>query len=660
MKFKVIKNLFAPLAVTTTIASPILVASCLSLPTGSINKEEQSTLLSSDAAKITLLDSWLTTTYVSLYVDSIVSTIDSSSTKETVSNTFKYYLDYLTWPTSNEGSFAGSTAIVKFGTVTEEQKTTFENLLKDAYKFYIAYKSTIKESTENSVSPILYFSNKSLEWKKSELNTLVEIKDSTNNNILTINDFNPGLGYTGVDSSNNVIENDFKILMSTRGTEVYQNVMKLLLSEMYFLNATEQQVKNGTNYNKMTRNPASVDYINTRAYAGQNSNDFKTYMLKKYLIENTPQFLWSYTSEDYSTTTTVASIISTQLEFNNLKTTKETTLSSTLAPASTESTSNTLTKLQAFDSIQFNSNSDSTNDLSSSIDNLKMFGDSKIGLLDTEKQMLFSFTELNAIKEARKHNKTNTTNNYLSIPSINIKDSSSNKKSHSITVDDLDVKWANGITTQTGSSFENTNGNIKQKLIINLISYTPSDGENKNINVSFTYSFNIPNSSTPSTKADETTNEYSNSFNYNFSISNWGENDSSQSNVFSNEYVFSGEENQVGIKIFDQSSPTGISYYLRVLPLWKNNGSIQIGGNNWYAQGYWTFDRTPWASLDEQRKLIYFFTLSDSDLYTKIQDFYLYNNYNIQGSAYELTSLVSSLGLTKKTDADRRDEGIIW
>ena len=52
--------------------------------------------------------------------------------------------------------------------------------------------------------------------------------------------------------------------------------------------------------------------------------------------------------------------------------------------------------------------------------------------------------------------------------------------------------------------------------------------------------------------------------------------------------------------------------------------------------------------------------LSDSNLFTNIQDFYLFNNYNVEAKSYEISSLVSSLGLTKKTDNDRRDAGIIY
>ena len=51
--------------------------------------------------------------------------------------------------------------------------------------------------------------------------------------------------------------------------------------------------------------------------------------------------------------------------------------------------------------------------------------------------------------------------------------------------------------------------------------------------------------------------------------------------------------------------------------------------------------------------------LSDSNLYSKIQDFYLFNNFNVTGNTSELSQQISNLGLNKKTDADRRKEGII-
>ena len=51
--------------------------------------------------------------------------------------------------------------------------------------------------------------------------------------------------------------------------------------------------------------------------------------------------------------------------------------------------------------------------------------------------------------------------------------------------------------------------------------------------------------------------------------------------------------------------------------------------------------------------------LSDSNLYSKIQDFYLFNNYNVTGNTSELSQQISNLGLNAKTNADRRKEGII-
>ena len=196
--------------------------------------------------------------------------------------------------------------------------------------------------------------------------------------------------------------------------------------------------------------------------------------------------------------------------------------------------------------------------------------------------------------------------------------------------------------------FKSTTGNVTQELKINSISYLPAKGEEKEIVIAFTYSFQNGSSNT----------KYS--FDYNFTISNWGNNESSQQNPFAKQYQFSGSDSQVGIKIFDNSTSLGISYYLRFLPLWKGSESISIGGNNWYSKGYWTFENTPWNTVEKQQKLVYFFVLSDSNLFTNIQDFYLFNNYNVEAKSYEISSLVSSLGLTKKTDNDRRDAGIIY
>ena len=76
-------------------------------------------------------------------------------------------------------------------------------------------------------------------------------------------------------------------------------------------------------------------------------------------------------------------------------------------------------------------------------------------------------------------------------------------------------------------------------------------------------------------------------------------------------------------------------------------------------RGKFGFENTPWKNEADQRKLVYFLMLSDSNLYSKIQDFYLFNNFNVTGNTSELSQQISNLGLNKKTDADRRKEGII-
>lgn len=660
---KIIKKSFVPLLIPAVIvASPFVVTSCASLPQGETSRPDQITLLSSESAKTTLMDNWLTFLFTSLYADSIATTTDTPETIDNIRNTLSYYLLNLSWPTTTKeintnNSTKATIDNVVYGILTQEQKTAFENLVQGAYKFYIAYKSTIKSTSSDSsggdssttTDPLVYFNTKAYEWKKDELNTIIPIYSSTApTKLLTIQDFNPGLKYTGLDASNNIINDDFKILMSTRGTLIYQNVLKLLVSDMYFLHSTEKLIKNGTNYNKMTRNISSVDYINTQAYVGLN-NDFSTYMLKKYMIENSPQLLWSYAAEDYTAEVSASSLVSTIVEFNNLSITKDVQLSTTLAPNSTENTTNDLSKLQAFNSCQINANADSTGDLSSNIDNIKMFGDAKGGLLDSKTNMLFSFTELATIKEILKYNANTSNTDKLSIPSINIKAASLSKKSHSITIDDLDVVWNNQTITHTNNVFQisNTGNSLTQKLKINSISYAPSKGEEKEINIAFTYSFT--NGSTTEQP-----------FDYNFTISNWGNTQSSQVNTFAQQYQFSGLESQVGIRILDNATSLGISYYLRFLPLWHSGESMSIGGNNWYNKGYWSFENTPWKTAEAQQKLVYFFALSDTNLFNNIKNFYLFNNYNLEIQSSTMSSIISSLGLTKKTDDERRAEGIIY
>ena len=654
-----------PLVATTSLSifSPIIASSCSEAPVGQINKEQQVEMLNSEAAKITLLDSWLTSTFSSLYAENIKSS-NSLSEQKLVENTIRYYFDYLSWPTTNSGKLVGSDETINFADnvlFSESEKQKFVTLVQEAYLFYINFMSTIQpqssDSSTSTTSPSVYFKLKALEWQKNKYKTLITIEDN-NNKILTINDFNPSLNYTGMTTSstngqtNSIIETDYKILMLTRGTLVYQNVLKLLLSEMYFLKSTEKLVKNGTNFNKLTKNKNTVNYINTMAYVGEN-NDFSSYLFKKYAIENSPQFTWSYSSTDYDTKTTSASIISTIQGFNNLKTTKETSLSTILAPNSTETSVNSLTKLQAFSSLSLVTNSEETleGDLSINLDTIKSYGSSKIGLLDKDTNKLFTFSNLEAIKQARKYNSSPSSNSTkLMIPSINIKNTSLEKYSNNILVEDIEVLWSGQPSNVSIENNKTVFKNGNQQIVINSISYNPSK-ETKEITISFTYSFTI------SGTINKNTNNYS--LDYEFKISNWGESDSDQINQFANSYIFEGQADQVGIKIFNNdSTPTGITYYLRILPLFTKSDSILIG-DKWYMRGKFGFENTPWKNEADQRKLVYFLMLSDSNLYSKIQDFYLFNNYNVTGNTSELSQQISNLGLNAKTNADRRKEGII-
>ena len=72
-----------PLVATTSLSifSPIIASSCSEVPVGQINKEQQVEMLNSEAAKITLLDSWLTSTFSSLYAENIKSSNSLSEQK---------------------------------------------------------------------------------------------------------------------------------------------------------------------------------------------------------------------------------------------------------------------------------------------------------------------------------------------------------------------------------------------------------------------------------------------------------------------------------------------------------------------------------------------------------------------------------------------------
>lgn len=446
-----LKKIFLSLFSSTIIASPFIVSSCtLEAPNSEINREEQVDIITSEASKIVVLDTWLTTTFASLYSQYIYPGDDNQSIQDIqkiqnkISNSIIYYLENLVFPEhGSTGTINGNDTEVEFANITEfpeNKEDELKLLFQNAYKFYIQFKSTVPESED--LSPSLYFVKKSLEWKKEKYKTIIEIKDE-NNQILTIDNFNPSLDYSGVGENGEIIEKDFKILIATRGTKVFQEVMKLLLAEMYFLHATEDQIKSGTNFNKLTKNPSSVNYINAMSYVedkttkeGQTNNDFSEYLLKKYTVENSPDLVWSYSGSDYTYQYIGPNKISQLNQFNSIKTTKETKLTPLLAPNSTEKDKNSIDKIEAFTSISLsNSSSDSEDstltlgDLAVNIDNIKTFGDSKIGLYDSSNNMLFSFSELEAIKQACQINFDNPSNRILLLPSINIKSDSQSKSS---------------------------------------------------------------------------------------------------------------------------------------------------------------------------------------------------------------------------------------
>ena len=666
------KSRFKKIWITSSISSlafitPFVVTSCSDLPKGDISKQEQTTALESEAAKITILDSWLTTTYTALYTTNIKPN-SSDLDKEKITNSFRYYLDYLKWPESETGKLVGSETTVSFAIdenlLSNEEKNKFVKNIEEAYKFYVSFMSIVQSSSNegsdsnSSIQPKVYFQIKATEWKKNKYNVWAPIESDTGKS-LTITDFNPSLSYTGCSEDGNLIKDDFKILMSTRGTLVYQNVMKLLLSEMYFLHATEDQIKNGTNFNKMTKNPSSVNYINTMSFVDHSTSEiskFNTFLLKKYMVEKSPTFKWSYSSDDYTTSVSTSGLISTINQFNNLSTTLDTKLSNTIVPNSNEiGAINNLSNLEAYNKFEINSESSSetelTEDLANDIDSIKLFGSSKIGLLDTKTNKLFTFSEFEAIKGAIDHNSKNS--NKLSLPSINVKEESKNKNSYSLLIGDLKVAW-NDVTVEptNNNEFKNESNGIIQTLIINSIGYKPSETNTQKVTISFTYKYKI------NAEAEK-------SFDYSFVLENWSQKEQDQNNILSKGYLFSGDPNKVGIEIFDTSDgsikPKGVTYYLRALPIFEkfaDNGQIYIG-KNWYMRGQFTFKNTPWNTEEEQRKLIYFFLLSDSSLFNSIKDFYLFNNFNVEGDVSELTSQISSLGLSKKTNDDRKNAGII-
>lgn len=635
MKIKLKKIFLSSIAILSPLLISPYVVSCSYNISGDLSLPEQQELINSPNAKKAIFNNWLTSTYASLYMKHILKSDDQSKGQAIVN--FLTYLD---------GKNSDKNNNLEPNELNELAKTVYS-----AYKFYVTYYSSISSSSSSSISSTAatYFLEKSLEWQKNKLSTTngENLKELTNK-------INVGVLNTQDDLANWKQDEVFKLMFTAHGTEIYENVLKILIAEMYFLNVSEDEIKAGSDYNKQTKNIRSQEYLNASSYDVNSKN----YFLHKYLVEKNPQFKWSFNSENASFINNITDIVS----FNNLMGWTKDKMNKIITPYSFDNFSGvndyqSLSKIKGFSNLEFNTTI-TDGDLTNNWNTISTFGTYKSGVYNNQNKLLYSFNNLKA------RNKIAEKPNSYYLPLITLdKNKISSKTVQQISTEDFIIEGRPGSKNPSKLVLEDSSEN--QKWEITNISFLPQNTkkvENQKINISVRYTFN---------------NQYE--YNYDFDIT-WNKTGVIE-NLFDKIFSFdsaiqSPSQNTNAEKInslFPESinslvdGKLNISYVMRPLPIFKwdwNSNSINAITikDETYMQGKWSLDQTAWSKYEARRNLVYWFVIKDEDkkLWNSIQDFYLFNNYNIESSDLIVKSQINSLGLTKKTDKDRREAGIIY
>lgn len=641
--FKKIKQFFP---IVSVFLIPVVLVSCsFNVKNSSLNLNEQLDLIKKTSSKQLIFDQWVSETYVTLYVENNLKDVtDRSKTKEELKQ-FLINLDQN-----------------KLTTLSDTQKKEFTDNVYEAYKFYVTFRSSIETDSEQ-IKPFLYFVTKAQEWKENKFQTINANHDS-------LLKFNPKPGVLETKTDWNQDET-FKLLFRARGTGIYGSVMKLLMAEMYFLTSSKTEIENGTDYKKKTQNPSSKNYLDLKSF----DIDDGFFFLNKYLIEKNPQFKWGLTA-DASKPQFVESIKNFQI-FNNLIGITADSINETLVPFSSDKFGNNgttngisnrnLKNLHGFLNLE-NDSTINEGDLATNIDIIKTFGYEKSGMINNANKLLFSFENL----EARKviDEMKSTSDNTPRLPIIKIKKTSIGKETRLISLRDIEMKLKDSSTEAVFD--ENNPDELKlitgsndkmQSWTITKLSFPPVAQKNKEkkINLNVKYEF--------------TYNSKKHTYWYNFDIEEWNDYDT-QSSLFKDEYSFNGSsDNEVlnqkfisSINPWKDDTNIEFSYILRPLPIFKSTGSIVIG-EMVYMTGKFSLENTIWSSILDisgksnnnhkpKKNLAHWFVLKDKDFWKNIQDFYLFNNYDIESSNSEIKTIISELGLTKKTKNDRKNAGI--
>lgn len=660
------RKLLNMLAATSTLTiAPVVLVSCSFNISGntSLSKPSQIELIQKHG-KTNVLNEWLLATFSTLYVDKILDPEGSfgKTKREEAIGEIANFLIYLKWSdtTTNKATKANSP-------LTKEQQQEVEKVVYDAYKFLVIFRSSVSTGTEDIPSPADYFVKKAAEWKKDQITTIDH---------QSLMGFNPLPGILPTQSSWSS-DNDFKLLFKAWGTGIFSDTLKILMGQMYFLHADEKEIKNGTDYNKQTRTKFNKNWLEATSFDVQ--DDF--YFLNKYLVTKNPQFKWEKKEE---TASGYVTNIKDSTDFNNLMGPTKVTLDPFLAPLTSDTIEFGTTKadskdakleaLKGFTKLEYDS-AITDGDLSVSMDNIKTFGFEKSGLLNTDNNnALVGFGSLKAaqvVKTSTGSGSTGSSSKY-GLPSIKIKTNSLSKDVRKIEMSDLEMSF-NGQTgtidnsTKTLKLEDKTNSQSWEVVKLSFLPQETGSETEQKINLSVKYSFQ-----------DDKKKDLM--LPYSFDITWTRKDGSSQTTPFEQQFSFSTDNEELNkmfptyIKSTNEGKPD-FSYILKPLPIFdtKNSQSIEIEKQA-YMTGKFSLENTIWKSTtttskdgkatkrndDAKIKLVNWFVLSDDGLWSQIQDFYLFNNYNIDAKNGEFSPIISELGLTKKTDKDRKDAGIIF
>ena len=641
------------------IAPTVLVSCSFNLSgNSSLNKNEQLELIKK-YGKINVLNEWLTATFSTLYVDKIIDPEGSfdKAKREQAIGEIGNFLIHLEWKTKDNN-------VIDKTKQDELAKTVY-----DAYKFLVIFRSSISTGAEDIPTPANYFVNKAVTWKKDKITTV----DGE-----SLDKFNPtpGILPTQSDSTNWNNDNDFKLIFKAWGTEIFSETLKLLMGQMYFLHVNDKEIKAGTDYNKQTRTKFNKNWLEATSFDVED----RFYFLNKYLVTKNPQFKWE--KKDDTASTGYVRNIQNSTDFNNLMGPTKKTMDPFLVPltsdimahgttnfAAATKTDAKLESLRGFTKLEYDS-AITDGDLSISMDTIKTFGYERSGLLNTDNNnALVGFEGLHAkqiIQPITTNKAQAAANGNFKLPKITIKTASLTKTVRTITMNDLEMS----LDTKSGT-VDSTTGHLKltdnnnQSWEVVKLSFLPqetgSESEQK-INLSVIYS---------STQTDKA---FTVPYNFDIVWTTKG-NGSIQSSLFDKPYSFDGTNADIE-KMFPSliksttDAKTDFSYILKPLPIFetKDSKTIEIEKQA-YMTGKFSLENTIWKSTTTKDatpndsakiKLINWFVLSDDNLWKTIQDFYLFNNYNIEAKNGEFSPIISELGLNKKTQQDRKDAGIIF